>query len=83
MLAPRMPPALHAILHERYEHCDPELPNILQWMRDQEAFTQFAHGRDPFYTHLKGTWAMLANWQQASSKCSKNVVFVSTIKIYI
>ena len=65
MLAPRMSNSLHAILHERYDLCDPDIPNILQWMRDQEAFSQFAHGRDPFYTHLKGTWSMLSNWNQA------------------
>ena len=66
MNAPRMPDTIHAIIQQEPENHDPEIPGILRWMRDQKAFNQFAHGRDTFYTHLKGTYSMLINWNQAS-----------------
>ena len=37
---------------------------ILKWMVEQKAFNQFAHGRDPFIVHLRGTWEILRNWNQ-------------------
>ena len=40
------------------------MTKILSWMVEQKAFNQFAHGRDPFIVHLRGTWEILRNWNQ-------------------
>ena len=63
-LAPRMPWQVEAIIQTEYSKLDPEVNEILNWMRDQKAFNQFAHGRDPFIVHLRGTWEILRNWNQ-------------------
>ena len=63
-LAPRMPKSVESIIQYEYNDLDPGMENILQWMRDQKTFNQFAHGRDPFIVHLRGTWEVLRNWDQ-------------------
>ena len=70
-LAPRMPEPIRALLHERYEDIDPtqEITPLLDFMREAEVFHEFAHARDPFVVHLRGTWAMLAAWGQDEATC--------------
>ena len=70
-LAPRMPEPIRALLHERYEDIDPtqEITPLLDFMREAEVFHEFAHARDPFVVHLRGTWAMLAAWGQEEATC--------------
>ena len=63
-LAPRMPKSVEAIIQTDYNKLDPDVENILRWMRDKKAFNQFSHGRDPFIVHLRGTWEILCNWNQ-------------------
>ena len=63
-MAPRMPASVEAILQTDYNKLDPDAENILCWMREKKAFNQFAHGRDPFIVHLRGTWEILCNWNQ-------------------
>ena len=36
---------------------------------EAEVFHEFAHARDPFVVHLRGTWAMLAAWGQEEATC--------------
>jgi len=68
-LAPRMPPGIHAMIHEQWTFFDPEAERLLGWMRSEKVFHEFAHGRAPFYNHLRGTWAMLAHWGQPQDVC--------------
>jgi hypothetical protein len=70
-LAPRMPGPIKALLHERYAAIDPsqDIQPLLDFMSGAKVFHEFAHARDPFVVHLRGTWAMLAAWGQAEDTC--------------
>mmetsp|Transcript_75032 Transcript_75032/g.160724 ORF Transcript_75032/g.160724 Transcript_75032/m.160724 type:complete len:446 (-) Transcript_75032:88-1425(-) len=68
-LAPAMPWKIDAVLHEEWNRLDTDAEKMLGWIREQRIFHEFAHGRDPFYVHLRGTWAMLENWDQPQDTC--------------
>ena len=70
-LAPAMPPAIKAMLHEKYEEIDPaqSITPLLDFIKEAEVFHEFAHARDPFVVHLRRTWVMLAAWGQAEETC--------------
>ena len=53
---PPLPPAVEAVLLEEWGELDPTVPPILEWMKQARVFHQFAHARDPFIVHLRGTW---------------------------
>jgi hypothetical protein len=70
-LAPKMPAPIKALLHDRYEEIDPtqDIKPLLEFIAQAEVFHEFAHARDPFVVHLRGTWAMLAAWGQEEDTC--------------
>jgi len=68
-LAPPMPPKILATLHEDWNALDPEAERMLNWIHEVRVFHEFAHARDPFYVHLRGTWQMLACWNQPQDVC--------------
>jgi len=68
-LAPAMPRKILATLHEDWNFLDPEADRMLNWIRSVGVFHEFAHARDPFYVHLRGTWQMLACWNQPQDIC--------------
>uniref|UniRef100_A0A6T0V389 DUF6817 domain-containing protein n=1 Tax=Alexandrium monilatum TaxID=311494 RepID=A0A6T0V389_9DINO len=68
-LAPPMPPKILATLHEDWHLLDPEAPRMLDWVKSVKVFHEFAHARDPFHVHLRGTWQMLECWNQPQDIC--------------
>ena len=67
--APKMPAKINAIIHEEWELLDSEAPRLLQYIKDARVFHQFAHARDTFVSHLRGTWHMLEAWEQPQPIC--------------
>jgi hypothetical protein len=42
---------------------------LLAFIAEAGVFHEFAHARDPFAVHLRGTWHILAHWQQHVDTC--------------
>jgi len=68
-MAPAMPPKVEAVLHENWALLDHDADRMLSWIKGEKVFHEFAHARDPFYVHLRGTWAMLEIWNQPQDIC--------------
>lgn len=67
--APAVPQKILATLHEDWTAFDPEADRLLGWIRSVHAFHEFAHARDPFHVHLRGTWQILSCWDQPQDIC--------------
>ena len=64
-----MPPLVDAMIHMRWGELDNEGDRLIETLRALEPLHSFAHARDTFYEHLRGTWAMLATWGQPQDVC--------------
>ena len=64
-----MPPLVDAMIHMRWAELDNEGDRLIETLRALEPLHSFAHARDTFYEHLRGTWAMLATWGQPQDVC--------------
>ena len=64
-----MPPLVDAMIHMRWGELDSEGDRLIETLRALEPLHSFAHARDTFYEHLRGTWAMLATWGQPQDVC--------------
>ena len=58
---PPMPPMIQAILHEDWKSLG--VDGILERLKSPGVL-EFSHGRDTFYSHLKGTYGILKAWEQ-------------------
>lgn len=67
--APPVPPKIVAVLHEDWSALDRDADRMLAWIREAGVFHEFAHARDPFYIHLRGTWQILSCWEQPEAIC--------------
>ena len=61
---PKMPPKIRAILHQDWNVLDPQGEEMVKTMSNHEGAVEFAHARSTFYNHLKGTFSILAAWDQ-------------------
>ena len=57
------------MIHMRWAELDSEGERLMESLRALEPLHSFAHARDTFYEHLRGTWAMLATWGQPQDTC--------------
>mmetsp|Transcript_24943 Transcript_24943/g.63309 ORF Transcript_24943/g.63309 Transcript_24943/m.63309 type:complete len:391 (-) Transcript_24943:66-1238(-) len=64
-----MPPLVDAMIHMRWAELDDEGDRLMETLRAIAPLHSFAHARDTFYEHLRGTWAMLATWGQPQDVC--------------
>ena len=64
-----MPPLVDAMIHMRWAELDDEGDRLMESLRAIAPLHSFAHARDTFYEHLRGTWAMLATWGQPQDVC--------------
>ena len=64
-----MPPLVHAMIYMRWAELDSEGERLMESLRALDPLHSFAHARDTFYEHLRGTWAMLATWGQPQDTC--------------
>ena len=64
-----MPPLVDAMIHMRWAELDDEGDRLMESLCAFEPLHSFAHARDTFYEHLRGTWAMLATWGQPQDVC--------------
>jgi hypothetical protein len=53
-----MPPKIQAVIHEEWQELDTSAEEILQWMKQQRVFHEFAQGRAPFFSHLRGSFTL-------------------------
>lgn len=58
---PPMPPLIRAVLHEDWKSIG--VDGILESLKSPGVL-EFSHGRDTFYSHLKGTYGILKAWGQ-------------------
>jgi len=67
----QMPRAVNTIiLQEEFETWDLERASIMQnFLKELLAFQYFAHARDTFANHLRGTWGILNAWGQPQEIC--------------
>lgn len=63
---PKMPTVLESLLHEDYDALG--VADILEQLKSPGVM-EFAHGRDTFYSHLKGTFGILKAWGQPDDVC--------------
>lgn len=61
---PAMPAKIRAILHEDWDILDPKGSNMVRTMSTIDGAVEFAHASTTFYEHLKGTFSILAAWDQ-------------------
>lgn len=59
-----MPAKIRAILHEDWNVLDPEGARMLDAFSDIDGLVEFAHASTTFFDHLKGTFGILAAWDQ-------------------
>ena len=64
-----MPSLVDAMIHMRWAELDDEGDRLMESLRAIAPLHSFAHARDTFYEHLRGTWAMLATWGQPQDVC--------------
>ena len=68
-LAPPMPEKIRSMIHEEWSDLDAEADKMLGFMKKARVFHEFAHGRSTFMEHLRGTWSILACWDQPEAVC--------------
>jgi len=61
---PKMPEKIRAILHEDWNILDPKGEEMISKLSTIDGAVEFAHARTTFYEHLKGTFGILAAWDQ-------------------
>jgi len=61
---PKMPEKIRAILHEDWNILDPKGEEMISKLSTIDGAVEFAHASTTFYEHLKGTFGILAAWDQ-------------------
>lgn len=61
---PKMPAKIRGILHEDWNVLDPQGEEMISTFSKYEGAVEFAHASTTFYEHLKGTFGLLAAWNQ-------------------
>ena len=63
---PKMPALIESVLHEDWKSLG--VHDILERLKSPGVL-EFSHGRDTFYSHLKGTYGILKAWGQPDDVC--------------
>mmetsp|Transcript_72128 Transcript_72128/g.150632 ORF Transcript_72128/g.150632 Transcript_72128/m.150632 type:complete len:388 (+) Transcript_72128:106-1269(+) len=64
----KLPPVIHAIIHEDEEALDPEAATFLRILK-RSAAPEIWHKHGHFYSHLHDVWQMLCAWKQPQAVC--------------
>eukprot|EP00445_Apocalathium_hangoei_P040724 CAMPEP_0203969750 /NCGR_PEP_ID=MMETSP0359-20131031/97615_1 /ASSEMBLY_ACC=CAM_ASM_000338 /TAXON_ID=268821 /ORGANISM="Scrippsiella Hangoei, Strain SHTV-5" /LENGTH=376 /DNA_ID=CAMNT_0050907693 /DNA_START=47 /DNA_END=1177 /DNA_ORIENTATION=- len=64
----KMPPVIHAMIHEDEIALDPDADSLLPILR-KSAAPEIWHKHGHFYSHLHDVWHMLCAWKQPQAVC--------------
>jgi len=64
---PTMPPKIKGMLHQNWDLLDPEGDRMISILGEIDGIVEFSHARSTFQEHLKGTFGILAAWDQPSA----------------